>query len=193
MTQTSVPIGTDPGFRPQKAYAFALDAKAGLNPVCVGVVGFDADPADPVGAAVARVAAMKPGDWGKPIFGKMKSALTVGLNADMNVLLLYVLSGNRDKLDFGATPVSAGSDGDAQWLVNAERRTAGDDDFAIVGVQLAGGPKSGSVSFNLHCEARGKLTGADGKTQDYVTPVIIDPDGEWPPTGGGGTSGNGIP
>lgn len=192
MTQSSVPIGVDPRFQPKRVYAFALDAKAGLNPVCAGVIGFDADPADPVGAAVAKVAAMKPGDWAKPNYGKMKTALSVGLNADMNVLLLYVLSGNRDKLDFAAMPVSAGSDGDAQWLVNAERRTSGDDDFAIVGVRLAGGPPSGSVSFNLHCEARGKLTGADGKTQDYCTPVIIDPDGDWPPTGGG-MGGGGIP
>jgi hypothetical protein len=124
--------------------------------------------------------------WRDVKFGKMKSALTIAVD-QAQMALIFVLDPSLEAVfSDSLPPFFAGNSSSKVGLCNGRTWDAGAGEA---------GPRVGSLITDLgRCDGEGMVSfnmaldnvGVVGDTgEHYRTPVIIDPDLPWPPTGGG--------
>lgn len=183
MTVEYRPVNRDPSLHPPLAIVARISSKQGLSVHYTGVKNFDLR-ATSIEKLVEQL--RKPGfPWKTPKFGKMKSALTLNVPEPL-VALIFVLEKSLDA-EFSASlpPFFAADEASSNALFNAQVWPGSDKrpDIGSVMVKL---DRPGDVSFNIGldsvCDVGGEIC---------RTPIIIDPEIPWPPTGGG--MGGGAP
>jgi hypothetical protein len=169
---------------PDIAIALQIVSRGGLAVQIGGIHRFSLKEAS-LDEIVAKVADPK-FTWREVKFSKMKSALTIGVDQPQ-MALIFVLDPSLDAVFSDSLPAFfAGNDRSKTGLCNARTWDAGAE---------AAGPRVGSlvtdfdrclgegmISFNMAIDNIGIL-GDSG--EHYRTPIIIDPELPWPPTGGG--------
>lgn len=127
--------------------------------------------------------------WDEPHYGEMRSALTIGLDRQ-NATLLFVLGPSLDA-GFCSPPVQPGNEWGKIALSDAKLWPPTDDEawptIASVVIDVRALAGEGFIKFNLAVANVGEV----GKArQRYCTPIVIDPDVPYPPTGGGALGGD---
>jgi hypothetical protein len=124
--------------------------------------------------------------WREVKFGKMKSALTIAVDQPQ-MAVIFVLDPSLEAVFSDSMPAFfAGNSRSKAGLCNARTWDAG---------ATEAGPRVGSLVTDLdRCESNGMVSfnmaldnvGILGSTGEYYrTPIVVDPDMPWPPTGGG--------
>jgi hypothetical protein len=190
MTVQYIAIPDNPDARPTLAIALRMAAKQGLSVQYTGICRFDLTQTR-IEQVVAEIAS--PGfKWKEPKFGKMKSALTIGVDQPETVVI-FVLDDSLDAEFSDSVPaLFVADDASAQQLCNVriwQERPGQYGGATIASVTTLFKAKKSDVEFAIALDNVG-VTHPD--RQPYRTPIIIDPDMRHPPEGGG-VGGGGPP
>jgi hypothetical protein len=183
MTISAGKLETRADVSPELAIALQIVSRGGLAIQIGGIHRFSLKEHD-LERIVDAVADPK-FSWRDVKFGKMKSALTIGVDQPQ-MALIFVLDPSLEAVfSDSLPPFFAGNEGSKLGLCNARTWDAGATEVGprvgslVTDLSHCG---EGAVSFNMALDNVG-VVGASG--EHYRTPIIIDPEIPWPPEGGG--------
>ncbi len=184
MTITAGKFETRTDVAPELAIALQIVSHGGMALKIGGIHRFSLKEAD-IDQIVERVASPKFA-WREVKFGKMQSALTIGVDQPQ-MALIFVLDPSLDAVfSDSLPPFFPGNGRSKDGLCNARTWDAGATEagprIGSLVTDLDRCDGEGMVSFNMALDNVGTL-GNSG--EHYRTPIIVDPDVPWPPEGGG--------